>query len=59
MAAGVPAYVERTISRVEVTFDRPHAVVAVAPPAGRGRACRCSTARSQLKEPPTELFCSC
>ncbi|HET7668438.1 MAG TPA: hypothetical protein VFK56_20705 [Mycobacterium sp.] len=30
MAMGAPEFVERTIHRVEVTFDRPHAVVAVA-----------------------------
>ena len=30
MAAGVPQFVERTVHRVDVTFDRPHAVVAVA-----------------------------
>lgn len=30
MAMGAPQFVERTIHRVEVTFDRPHAVVAVA-----------------------------
>lgn len=30
MTAGAPQFVERTIHRVEVTFDRPHAVVAVA-----------------------------
>ena len=30
MPAGAPPFVERTISRVEVTFDRPHAVVAIA-----------------------------
>ncbi|OBF98657.1 hypothetical protein A5790_02685 [Mycobacterium sp. 852002-51152_SCH6134967] len=30
MATGAPQLVERTIHRVEVTFDRPHAVVAVA-----------------------------
>ncbi|MFG1931751.1 hypothetical protein ACGFK1_14015 [Mycobacterium sp. NPDC048908] len=29
-AAGVPKFVERTIRRVDVTFDRPHAVVAIA-----------------------------
>jgi hypothetical protein len=27
---GVPRFVERTVHRVEVTFDRPHAVVAIA-----------------------------
>ncbi|MBY0287294.1 MAG: hypothetical protein K2X52_09100 [Mycobacteriaceae bacterium] len=30
MTTGAPQFVERTIRRVEVTFDRPHAVVAVA-----------------------------
>lgn len=30
MTTGAPQFVERTIHRVEVTFDRPHAVVAVA-----------------------------
>lgn len=30
MIMGVPQFVERTIRRVEVTFDRPHAVVAIA-----------------------------
>lgn len=30
MAMGAPEFVERTIHRVELTFDRPHAVVAVA-----------------------------
>lgn len=30
MAMGAPQFVKRTIHRVEVTFDRPHAVVAVA-----------------------------
>ncbi len=30
MAMGAPQFVERTIHRVEITFDRPHAVVAVA-----------------------------
>lgn len=30
MAMGAPHFVERTIHRVEVTFDRPHAVAAVA-----------------------------
>jgi hypothetical protein len=30
MAAGAPQFVQRTIHRVEVIFDRPHAVVAVA-----------------------------
>ncbi len=30
MATGAPQFVERTIHRVDVTFDRPHAVVAVA-----------------------------
>ncbi|MGE2718448.1 hypothetical protein [Mycolicibacterium celeriflavum] len=30
MTTGAPHFVERTIHRVEVTFDRPHAVVAVA-----------------------------
>jgi hypothetical protein len=30
MAMGAPQFVQRTIHRVEVTFDRPHAVVAVA-----------------------------
>ncbi len=30
MATGAPQFVERTIHRVEVTFDRPHALVAVA-----------------------------
>ena len=30
MLMGAPEFVQRTIHRVEVTFDRPHAVVAVA-----------------------------
>jgi hypothetical protein len=30
MVTGVPQYVERTIRRVELTFDRPHAVIAIA-----------------------------
>ena len=30
MAMGAPTYVERTIRRIEITFDRPHAVVAIA-----------------------------
>lgn len=30
MTAGAPHFVERTVRRVDVTFDRPHAVVAVA-----------------------------
>ncbi|ULE34040.1 hypothetical protein [Mycobacterium sp. IDR2000157661] len=30
MTTGAPQFVERTIHRVEVTFDRPHAVVVVA-----------------------------
>lgn len=30
MAMGMPQFVERTVHRVDVTFDRPHAVVAVA-----------------------------
>ncbi|KUH94679.1 hypothetical protein AU189_17795 [Mycolicibacterium acapulense] len=30
MTTGAPCFVERTIHRVDVTFDRPHAVVAVA-----------------------------
>jgi hypothetical protein len=29
-AAGVPMFVERTIRRIDITFDRPHAVVAIA-----------------------------
>ena len=29
-ATGVPQFVERTIRRVDVTFDRPHAVIAIA-----------------------------
>lgn len=37
MATGAPQFVERTIHRVEVNFDRPHAVVAVA----RGGAWEC------------------
>ena len=27
---GAPEFVERTISRVDLTFDRPHAVIAIA-----------------------------
>lgn len=30
MVTGAPTFVERTIRRVEITFDRPHAVVAIA-----------------------------
>ena len=30
VALGVPTLVERTVRRVEITFDRPHAVVAIA-----------------------------
>lgn len=30
IATGAPQFVERTVNRVDVTFDRPHAVVAVA-----------------------------
>jgi len=30
IAMGAPQFVERTVNRVDVTFDRPHAVVAVA-----------------------------
>jgi hypothetical protein len=30
MALGLPSFVERTIRRIDITFDRPHAVVAIA-----------------------------
>ena len=30
MVMGAPEFVERTIRRVELTFDRPHAVIAIA-----------------------------
>ena len=30
VATGAPQFVQRTIRRVEVTFDRPHAVIAIA-----------------------------
>ncbi|OBG15750.1 hypothetical protein A5765_08350 [Mycolicibacterium celeriflavum] len=30
VALGRPAFVERTVRRVEITFDRPHAVIAIA-----------------------------
>ncbi|KUI09926.1 hypothetical protein AU190_05805 [Mycolicibacterium acapulense] len=49
MATGAPQLVERTIHRVEVTFDRPHAVVAVAR-GGPGRTCRCFTAGSRPED---------